>query len=432
MPAHHDEARPLAVPFAPRGLAGSIAIPASKSITQRALVAAALAGAGARVVRPLDAEDPRLLLRALQAAGFRLRWADGEVRCEGFAAAAGVDLHMGNNGTGTRFMLAQLAATPGEWRLDGVPRLRERPIAALAGALRALGGEIAPLAGDALRLPLRITGARLTGGEVGLDAGASSQFVSALLLLGPRLPGGLTIRLAGVPPSRPYVSLTVAVLQAFGGAAGYDEGALVASVSGRPLQPASYTVEGDWSAAAFPLAGVAVAGGEVTLAGIGIGSHQGDAVLLALLEEAGCTVAPGATGITVRGPVTRPLRADLRDTPDLFPALSVVVAVAGGELTGLEGLAAKESDRLRMMAANLATLGFEVAADGARFSARGAWSHAAAPVVPLPCAADHRVAMALAVAGCVVPGVRIDDAGCVAKSWPGFWSDWQSLTAGRA
>ncbi len=303
MPAHRDEDRPLAVPFAPRGLAGRIDIPASKSITQRALVAAALAGAGARVVRPLDAEDPRLLARALGSAGFRLTWGAGKVASDGFEPCAGAEISLGNNGTGVRFMLAQLAATPGAWRLDGVPRLRERPMAALASALRSLGAVIEPLAGDALRLPLRIDGRALAGGDVTVDAAASSQFVSALLLLAPRLPRGLAIRLTGAPPSRPYLALTVEVLRAFGADAGWDEGALVARVAAGPLRPATFTVEGDWSAAAFPLAGVAVAGGAVELDGVSPASRQGDAIALALLAGAGCAVTETPTGVRVSGPV---------------------------------------------------------------------------------------------------------------------------------
>jgi 3-phosphoshikimate 1-carboxyvinyltransferase len=424
----------MAVPFAPRGIAGSIAVPPSKSITQRALVAAATAGAGARVLRPLDAEDPRLLAAALGAAGAALVWEGDEVRCEhGLAAAAAgraAEIRMGNNGTGARFMLAQLAATPGTWVLDGVPRLRERPIAPLVDALRSLGAEIAPAAGSALRLPLRVAGRCLAGGAVRLDASASSQFASALLLLGARLPRGIAVHLAGTPPSRPYLELTVEVLRAFGAGAEWDGATLAGSAVPGVVRPVAFTVEGDWSAAAFPLAGVAVAGGEVELCGVATGSRQGDALALALLAEAGCAVAATPGGVRVRGPALRPLAANLADTPDLFPALAVVTAAVGGELTGLAGLAAKESDRLRVMADNLAAIGFVVTAGAGTFTARGGVPVRSAAAAPLPCAADHRIAMALAVAGAAVPGVAIDDAACVAKSWPGFWEDWSALVTG--
>jgi 3-phosphoshikimate 1-carboxyvinyltransferase len=429
MPSQSIPPHALAVPHAPRGLAGTIAVPPSKSITQRALVAAALAGEGACVRRPLDAEDPRLLFGALQASGHRLSWAGGAVRSGGSATPAGGDIAMGNNGTGVRFMLAQLSATPGEWTLDGVARLRQRPIAPLARALQALGAQIAPAGGGALALPLRVAGRPLTGGAVTLDASASSQFVSALLLLGARLPGGLEVRLTGEPPSQPYLALTIEVLRAFGVAAGYDRVALRAWVGPSMPRPAELTVEGDWSAAAFPLAAVAVAGGEITLAGLHRDSVQGDAAVLRVLVEAGCGASATEAGLRVRGPATRSIRADLRDTPDLFPALAVVAAVRGGTLSGLAGLAAKESDRLALMAANLAALGFCAAATADSFTASGSLPRRAATAAPLPCGADHRVAMALAVAGAAVAGVAVDDAECVAKSWPDFWHQWRSLLA---
>jgi 3-phosphoshikimate 1-carboxyvinyltransferase len=432
MPSQSTPPRAQAVPFAPHGLAGTIAVPPSKSITQRALVAAALAGEGACVRRPLDAEDPRLLFRALQAAGHRLTWAGGEVRSGGWKATAGGEIGMGNNGTGVRFMLAQLAATRGEWTLDGVARLRQRPIAPLAGALRRLGAEIAPVGGGSLALPLRVVGRPLAGGTVALDASASSQFVSALLLLGARLPGGLEVALAGAPPSQPYLALTIEVLRVFGVAAGFEHGALRAWVSASEQCPAVLTVEGDWSAAAFPLAAVAVAGGDVTLTGLREDSAQGDAAVLAILVEAGCGVRATPAGLTVRGPATRPIRADLRDTPDLFPPLSVVTARIGGALTGLAGLAAKESNRLALMAANLAALGFPVVAGDDTFTSTGERPMRAATAAPLPCAADHRIAMAIAVAGTIVPGVAVADAACVAKSWPDFWLQWRSLLAESA
>jgi hypothetical protein len=235
---------------------------------------------------------------------------------------AGAELFLANNGTGARLLLAQLAALPGDWLIDGSPRLRERPVGGLATTLRALGADIAPAGGgrsgvDAL--PLRVRGRALRGGTVALDPSASSQFVSALLLLAPRLPGGLEVELAAPPPSRPYIGLTLEVLRAFGASVetrGDDRWFRVAG----PLVPGSYTVEGDWSAAAFPCAAVAVAGGEATVAGVRLASAQGDTLIARLLADAGCSVRETADGIAIAGPALRPVRADLRDSPDLFGA----------------------------------------------------------------------------------------------------------------
>jgi len=155
-------------------------------------------------------------------------------------------------------------------------------------------------------------------------------------------------------------------------------------------------------------------------------SPQGDAVVAALLEEAGCCVTDTVAGVAVEGPARRGLEADLRDTPDLFPALAVVVACAGGRLEGLGGLAAKESHRLAVMGSHLQALGFDVQWDEATFAARPS-AAGQAPKEPFNPHRDHRIAMALAVAGLVVPGVRVAEPGCVAKSWPDFWTRWRQL-----
>ena len=383
--------------------------------------------------RPLDAEDPRLLAAALEQLGFRLTWRADAVEALGRDEVAGAELYLGNNGTGARLLLAQLAALPGEWLLDGSPRLRERPISSLVAALRALGADIAPAGrtGDGKddALPLLVRGRALRGGNVTLDASASSQFVSALLLLAPQLPGGLAVEMSTAPPSRPYIGLTLEVLRAFGAAVSTRNDDRRIKVAG-PLRPAAFTVEGDWSAAAFPCAAVAMAGGEATVAGVRLDSAQGDAAIAQLLAGAGCGVREVPDGIVISGRALRPLRADLADTPDLFPALAVVVALAGGRLTGLAGLAAKESDRLAVMVDRLRALGAPVRAEGDGFASPGGWAAGRTPSEPLDPADDHRVAMALAVAGTVVPGLRVATPGCVAKSWPGFWRDWHTLVQG--
>ena len=415
---------------APNGVAGTVTVPSSKSLTQRALVAAALAGPGSRIAHPLDADDPRLLFEALGKVGFRLTWAGGAITAGGRGEVGSASVRMGNNGTGARLLLAQLAALPGAWEIDGSERLRRRPVAPLVAALRELGATIEPRGGGPLELPLRVDGRRLAGGEVRVDATASSQFISALLLLGATLPRGLVVHLSAAPPSRPYVALTARVLEAFGSSVAAVGGGTEWRVRGGGLSPADFTVEGDWSAAAFPAAAAAVAGGAVEVAGVRRGSPQGDVAVLDALERAGCTVHDSARGVVVGGPARNALEADLRDTPDLFPALAVVVAALGGRLTGLAGLALKESDRLGVMTDRLARLGFAVESGPDWFGARGGTPRAAAGAQPLDPAADHRIAMALAVAGCVVPGTRVADAGCVDKSWPGFWDAWDGLLQG--
>lgn len=381
------------------------------------------------------AEDPQLVLAGLRSVGYRLVDTGDGLEVGGRDLVTQASLNLGNNGTGVRFLLAHLAGLPGRWCLDGAPRMRERPVGPMVEALLTMGADVEPGSDDhdhdgaaPWRLPLIVRGRSLAGGEVVLDSSASSQFLSGLMLLGAGLPRGLTVRVPSPPPSRPYLSLTAEVLAAFGSRMTIADDWCGFSVHGGRLAATSFTVEGDWSAAAFPLAGVAVAGGDIKVGNLSRHSCQGDAVFASWLSEAGCRVEDTVDGVRVTGPARRPLVADLRDVPDLFPALAVVVSVLGGRLTGLAGLAAKESDRLAVMTERLQALGF--AADRGRdwFAAPGERSHCGAPGVPLDPAADHRVAMALAVAGLVVPGVVIGDPGCVDKSWPGFWTAWDRLT----
>ncbi len=414
------------LPDAPLGLAGCIAVPSSKSLTQRALVAAARAGSGARVEAPLDAEDTRLLFAALRTAGFVLDWTGNTIAADGHDPVSEASLELGDNGTGVRLLLGQLAGLFGRYRVDGSPRLRERPVAPLIAALRRLGARIRPEAGDRDRLPLLVQGWRLDGGRVGLDASASSQFVSALLMLGPLLSAGLEIALPTPPPSRPYVDLTLKVMRAFGVEAETAATGLVWSVAPQPYRPVVYRVEGDWSAAAFPLVAAAVAGGEVEVLGPSPQSAQGDARVLDLLVAAGCRASFSAGGVCLGGPATRRLDADLRDTPDLFPVLAVALARLGGRLGGLRGLVYKESDRLAEMVRLLGELGASFEREGDSMTAPGG-AHLVAPARALDPAGDHRVAMALAVAGLVAPGLRLADWSCVGKSWPRFWEAWEGL-----
>lgn len=406
------------LPFAREGLFGYVQVPPSKSLAQRYLVAACLAGPGSQVDGYPQAEDPQLLLAALRKVGFELRMAGQRVTVEGFSPVREAQLFFGNNGTGLRFLVALLASMPGRYQVDGVQRLRERPIARLLLALRSLGARI-----EGERLPLVIEGGELTGEEVTVDARESSQFVSALLFLGAKLPSGLRIQLPQDVPSFPYVTMTAAVLRQFGAEVHFQQEAVV--VRG-PLQPRQVAVEGDWSAAAFPLVGVAVAGGDVLVQGVRPESLQGDVAVVDILRRAGCEVTGEMNGVRVQGAATASLRARLAEVPDLFPALAVLVALRGGELTGLGHLAYKESNRVLVMAERLRQLGLEVEATSGGFWGKGQ-GNPKAPPFPLSPEADHRIAMAMAVAGLVAPGLRLADPQCVAKSWPGFFQAWRAL-----
>ncbi len=427
METQHERPSPgIRLPGPRNAVEGTVRVPPSKSLTNRALVAAAVAGGG-RVVHPLDCEDTRLLAAALAEMGWPVAWRGNVVTVgEREAPCRAAHVFLGNSGTGARFLLALAATVTGETVVDGTPRLRERPMGPLLGALRELGADVQT--GDGA-LPVRIRGKRLDGGPLALNPGVSSQFVSALLLAAPGMRDGLDLQLEGPIPSRPYLELTRAVLEAFGGFVAVDAAGRRWRVRPGRLEPVSYTVEGDWSAAAFPLAAAAVAGGRVTVANVAPGSAQGDRCLTGILARAGCHVTSGASGVSVEGPATVAFEADLSDAPDLFPALAVVAASvpAGSVLRGLGALRHKESDRLAVMVGNLGRLGAEVGTDGETMVVRKPLPRGGSRDVAVTAAADHRIAMAMAVAALGTGPLLLDDPGCVAKSYPEFWRDWGRL-----
>ena len=410
-------------------LSATVEVPTSKSVTNRALVAAAVVGGG-RIQRPLDSEDTRLLAEALAAAGWEVEWGEA-IRVGRRTVPKGVpSLWLGNSGTGVRLMAGLLAASPGKVRLDGSERLRQRPMKPLFEAIEALGGRVASRDG---RLPADIEGVLLEGGRVTIRPEVSSQFVSSLLLAAPLMRCDLDLEVLGELPSQPYVDLTVDVMREF-------EVDVLPSADARRFRvvrgtgkPATLVVEGDWSAAAFMAAGAAVAGGSVRVQPLSATSRQGDRGIVDIMRRAGVDIEVDETGVRFHGPARRPIAADLAATPDLFPALAVVAAAlpGGSRLTGLAHLKHKESDRLSVMIANLERLGcrFERGEDEVRVTRPVARTE---HVVRAATAADdHRIAMAMAVAALVAGPIELDDPDCVGKSFPTFWDEWERLLGGR-
>ena len=389
------------------------------------MIVAAAAGGGC-IRHPLDCEDTRLLARALATLGWPLEW-DEEITVGSRRPAGPVTVNLGNSGTGSRLLLGLVASLPGRVRIDGSSRLRERPMAPLIAALRALGAAVE--SGDG-HLPIEVEGGPLAGGPVRIRPGSSSQFVSALLLAGPLMANGLQLEVEGPLPSRPYLDLTVDVLAAFGAAVESD-GAAWWHVGPGGLAPTTFVVEGDWSAAAFAAAATAVAGGSVTIAPVTGASRQGDRAVCGLLEQAGVSVAIDGDRVKISGRAIRAFEADLADTPDLFPAIAVVAAVAppGSTLRGLDNLRHKESDRLAVMVDNLRRLGSELDVTGERLRVLRPIARSGSASVAVTAAADHRVAMAMAVAALAAGPLDLDDDACVAKSFPGFWDMWRRLLA---
>lgn len=414
---------PVAIPAGGR-VGGVARVPGSKSLTHRAYALALLARAPVELVGALDAEDTRLFQTALRELGFRVEVVAERVRVAPTGRVpARAELFCGNAGTLFRFLVALVATLPGEWTLDGVARLRQRPVGPLADALTELGVEIDWL-GEPGHAPLTVRGGSLAGGRAHLDAGESSQYLSALLLAGQRAAAPIELEVSALA-SAPYVDLTVDLILRHGGVVERPAPALWRT---RPSQLAggAVPIEADLSAAAYPAAAAALAGGELEVAGVGLDSRQGDRRFLELLAAMGARVEARAGGVRVARGELVALDADLGDIPDQVPTLAALAPFARGTTTirNVAHLRIKESDRLAAMATELRRAGAEVheLADGLVIP--GVWAAAPPPSEPVTIDphADHRIAMAMAIVGLRRPSLSIARPEVVSKSFPDFFA----------
>ena len=427
----------LAFPPA-RRLQGAVRVPSSKSATNRALVLAALSETPVTLARPLDSDDTHALRRCLVAMGARIDdvseglSVSGPLGLERGASAGPVLLDARDSGTAARFLTALACATPGEFRLTSSPRLQERPFAELVAALRDLGAEIEE-EGVPGCLPLRVRGRTFSGGRATVDASRSSQFLSALLLLGAAAGGGsVEVSAAAAIVSRPYADLTLDSLRAFGHSVeGDGDGPWRIRRGSR--SPSRYDTPGDFSSAIPLLAALGVCGGEIRLAGVALTSREADARAVPVLREMGVEIEAGDDG----GVVARAERGALRavtaaasEFPDAIPALAALAAFAPGEsrFDGIGHLRWKESDRLAALADLLTRAGAQAIAKKDSLFVRGPLgSPDSNEFARLPTFRDHRIAMAAAILSLGRRRLLIDDPDCVAKSYPRFFSDLDSL-----
>ena len=417
-----------------RRAAGRLRVPPSKSQTHRYFNLALLAGAPLVVERPLVADDTRLFLEALRRCGFRVEEEAGRVRLKPAgppAPEAGeIEILCGNAGTMFRFLVAALTVIPGVWRLDGTPRLRERPVGPLIVALRRLGARIDCLEAEGFA-PLRIEGGTLGSGATSVHAKDSSQYLSALLMAALRAPGEVVVEAESLT-SQPYIEVTLDAIAAFSGTV-EPLGPQTWRVRPSRLRTAGVVeVEGDWSAAAYPAAAAALTGGEVVLEGLAPDSWQGDRGFLELLRAMGAEAVWSGRELTVRGRELHGIEADLSSMPDQVPTLAALAPFARGEtkITNVAHLRIKESDRLNAMATGLRQLGAEVDEGPDWLRIPGLWADRNPPDVGeirVDPHDDHRIAMSLALVGLLRPGVVVTSPGVVAKSYPGFWEDFEKL-----
>lgn len=425
-----DIAWPEQIEIRPRGpIVASVRPPGSKSITNRALVCAALADGRSVLSGALDSEDTRVMAAALTALGLQVDVETARCQvavngCGGRLPAAAAELFLANSGTSIRFLTALTTLGRGRYRLDGVPRMRQRPIGDLLHTLRQLGADVQSESGNECP-PVLVQAAGLPGGRATIRGDISSQFLSGLLLAAPYAHRGVELLVDGPLVSQPYVRMTLAVMESFGVSLP-DEGLTRFTIPpGLRYQGCQYAIEPDASAASYFWGAAAITGGRITVEGLSRRALQGDVEFCACLQAMGCQVEYEPDRITVRGGPLRGIEVDMNAISDTVQTLAAVALYAQGPttITGVAHNRLKETDRIADLARELRKLGAEVdeRPDGLRITPgrlRGA---------TVETYHDHRMAMSLALVGLRVPGVVIRHPQCTEKTYPGFFTDLETL-----
>ena len=414
------------------GLGGVVRLPASKSVSNRALIVGALAGGGVTPLNVSDCDDTRVMVRALSGSG------DG-CGC-GSDVGSGVGLGEGEvvdimgAGTAMRFLTAYFSVTEGERVLTGTERMRHRPIGVLVDALRALGADI-EYVGEEGFPPLRVRGKRLKGGDLELPGGVSSQYISALMMIAPALEKGLRLTLTGGVVSRPYIDLTMRVMRAYGGSVEWEEENVV-RVNAGGYAAVPYMIENDWSAASYwyeivALAASTAGDAEVRLPGLFADSGQGDQEVMRIFERLGVETRFEEDGVALRGAGRRVerLEMDFVKQPDLAQTVVVTCCLLGVKFrfTGLQSLRIKETDRIAALETELRKWGYVVhdAEDSVMWWDGEMCDEASGAAIDTY--DDHRMAMAFAPGSIVRGETVVNEPGVVSKSYPGFWDDMRSM-----
>lgn len=410
-------------------VSATVAAPASKSYTARALLLAAMTQGTTRVVHALDCDDSRTMLEAILRIGYDVSgdFKNGIAIGDRVSTSANeIEIDVGNAGTTMRFLAGFLAFTPGRYVLRGDSRMHQRPIGDLVEALVRMGVELEYVEREGFP-PLRLRGRLIRGGfELEMSGGVSSQFVSSILMAGTRPPGGLTVRATSIS-SRPYIEVTRDVVRTFGGR--IDEPAPdVFVVKHSELRLEEYAVEGDFSSASYWFAAAAATGGSVTVTNLNPASAQGDAKFLHILAAMGCAISWSGAGVTVRGGALRGGTFDCNSCPDIVPTLAAIAPLATEpvEITNAANLRVKESDRIAVLTEELGKLGAAVEERPDGLLVAPGWGAGPATVDSHD---DHRIAMAFAVAGLARGNVQITGEQAVSKSYPRFWRTLDEVVA---
>lgn len=409
----------------------AVRIPGSKSISHRSVIAAGLARGESRIQGFLQCEDTFYTINVLRELGVQVSIDGEETKVIGsggrfIPTSTRKEFYLGNSGTSLRLLLSAVSLARGEFLLTGNPRMLKRPIGDLVMALDQIGVEALCL--EQNRCPPVLIRARgIKGGKVVISGEKSSQYVSSLLLSGPYTENGIEIEITGRLVSKPYVDITIDVMEEFGVHVDRDRDCYFRVSTEYDYLPCQFSIEGDISAASYFWAAAAVTGGTVTTENIRpYTTQQGDIAFLDILEGMGCRINRENDRVAVHGGALSGVEVDMGAMPDMVPTLAAIALFAEGKtaIRNVSHLRHKESDRLRTIALEWSKIGVRVEelADGLiihggrRLSGTAVESHN-----------DHRLAMSLAVVGLKVPGIRIREEGCVNKSFPGFWELWDRL-----
>ncbi|KHT58308.1 3-phosphoshikimate 1-carboxyvinyltransferase [Alteromonas macleodii] len=413
-------------------VSGEVNVPGSKSLSNRALLLAALAEGETELTNLLDSEDIEHMLNALTKLGVSYRLSDDKTQCVvqgnggAFNVAEPLELFLGNAGTAMRPLCAALAASNVDTVLTGEPRMEERPIGDLVDALREADAEVTYLKNEGFP-PLQIKGKTLNGGEMSVDGSVSSQFLTALLMAAPLFSGDVTIRIKGELVSKPYIDITLDTMAKFGVTVKNDNyQTFTISGDAKYIAPGKFMVEGDASSASYFLAAGAIKGGTVRVTGIGQNSIQGDIRFADVLEAMGATVVWNDEYVEVTGAPLKGVNMDMNHIPDAAMTIATTALFAEGPttMTNIYNWRVKETDRLAAMATELQKLGAKVE-EGHDYIK--VWPTDSLKHAEIDTYNDHRIAMCFSLVALSDTPVTINDPGCTRKTFPDYFTRFKTL-----
>jgi len=413
-------------------VSGEVNVPGSKSLSNRALLLAALAEGETELTNLLDSEDIEHMLNALTKLGINYRLSEDKTQCVvqgnggAFNVAEPLELFLGNAGTAMRPLCAALAASNVDTVLTGEPRMEERPIGDLVDALREADAEVTYLKNEGYP-PLQIKGKTLNGGEMSVDGSVSSQFLTALLMAAPLFSGDVTIRIKGELVSKPYIDITLDTMAKFGVTVENDNyQTFTVSADAKYVAPGKFMVEGDASSASYFLAAGAIKGGTVRVTGIGQNSIQGDIRFADVLEAMGAKVVWNDEYVEVTGAPLKGVNMDMNHIPDAAMTIATTALFADGPttMTNIYNWRVKETDRLAAMATELQKLGAKVE-EGHDYIK--VWPTDSLKHAEIDTYNDHRIAMCFSLVALSDTPVTINDPGCTRKTFPDYFTRFKTL-----